>query len=152
MIARLALASVLAAVVVAQCDDSVRGGRAAAIPVTDAAAVARGKALYEKNCASCHGTRLEGQADWRRRLPNGRFPAPPHDRTGHTWHHPDDLLFGITKEGMEKFAPPGHVSDMPAFGRLLSDGDIRATLAYIESRWPEEVWKARREMLKNRNP
>ena len=55
----------------------------------DAAQVARGEALYAKHCASCHGANLEGQPDWKKRLANGRLPAPPHDMTGHTWHHPD---------------------------------------------------------------
>ena len=27
-----------------------------------------------------------------KRLPNGRLPAPPHDVSGHTWHHPDQVL------------------------------------------------------------
>ncbi|GAB4175284.1 MAG: hypothetical protein OHK0026_16570 [Rhodocyclaceae bacterium] len=151
MLPRLALASLLAALAVARCGDS---GRGAPVPVADAAAVTRGKALYERNCASCHGARLEGQADWRRRRPDGRMPAPPHDRSGHTWHHPDDVLFEIVKEGLVPGgnAPPGYLSDMPAFGRVLSDDEIRATLAYIESGWPEEVWQVRREILRNRKP
>ncbi len=86
------------------------------------------------------------------RLPNGRMPAPPHDESGHTWHHPDEVLFGITKEGLVpgKYGPPGYVSDMPAFGSILSDADIAAVLSYIQSRWPPEVQRAREEMLKNR--
>ncbi|MBZ0126585.1 MAG: c-type cytochrome, partial [Rhodocyclaceae bacterium] len=82
----------------------------------DAAKVARGQAVYAASCAACHGTRLEGQPDWRSRKPDGRMPAPPHDDSGHTWHHPDEILFGITKEGLVpgKYGPPGYVSDMPA--------------------------------------
>src|SRR5205807_2276140 len=49
----------------------------------DAALVARGKAIYAEHCAACHGANLEGQANWRSRLPNGRLPAPPHDASGH---------------------------------------------------------------------
>jgi hypothetical protein len=59
--------------------------------------LALGDKLYVQHCASCHGANLEGQPDWRKRLPNGRFPAPPHDATGHTWHHPDEVLFAVTK-------------------------------------------------------
>ena len=36
---------------------------------------------------------------------------------------------------------------MPAFGGVLSDPDIRAVLAFIESRWPPEVVKLRNEMI-----
>ena len=111
--------------------------------------LALGEKRYAQHCASCHGANLEGQPDWRKRLPNGRFPAPPHDASGHTWHHPDEVLFGITKHGLvPPYAPAGYESDMPAFGGKLSDQEIRAVLAYIESRWPPEVRKRRAEMLK----
>jgi mono/diheme cytochrome c family protein len=108
-----------------------------------------GEKLYAQQCASCHGANLEGQPDWRKRLANGRFPAPPHDASGHTWHHPDEVLFGITKHGLvPPYAPAGYESDMPAFGGKLSDQEIRAVLAYIESRWSAEVLRRRTEMLK----
>ncbi|HEX6137814.1 MAG TPA: cytochrome c, partial [Casimicrobiaceae bacterium] len=75
----------------------------------NAAQVARGKAIYEKSCASCHGRDLEGQPQWRTRAASGRMPAPPHDDSGHTWHHPDDILFGITKFGVTPpYGPPGY--------------------------------------------
>jgi len=76
------------------------------------------------------------------------MPAPPHDESGHTWHHPDAVLFGITKHGLipGKYAPPSYRSDMPAFGGTLSDEDIWAVLAYIKSSWPQEIRKAQREL------
>lgn len=95
-----------------------------------------GRQLYAANCASCHGADLKGQTDWKRRLPSGRLPAPPHDETGHTWHHSDQDLFTITKRGVGAIVP-GYESDMPAFDRLLSDAEISAVLAYIKSTWPE---------------
>ena len=102
----------------------------------DAAQVARGKALYEAQCAACHGRNLEGQPNWQTRLASGRMPAPPHDDSGHTWHHPDTILFGIVKFGLAPpYGPPGYQSDMPAFGNTLSDAEIRSVLAYIKSRW-----------------
>lgn len=106
---------------------------------SDAALVADGQRIYKAECASCHGAQLEGQANWRSRLPDGKLPAPPHDETGHTWHHPDRLLFETTKHGGAKNAPPGFVSGMPAFGEKLADREIWAALAYIKSRWPEPV-------------
>jgi mono/diheme cytochrome c family protein len=111
--------------------------------------LALGEKLYTQHCASCHGANLEGQPNWRKRLANGRLPAPPHDATGHTWHHPNEVLFGITKHGLvPPYAPAGYQSDMPAFDGKLSDQGIRAVLAYIESRWPPEVRQQRAEMLK----
>lgn len=98
--------------------------------------VAAGQLLYAKNCASCHGANREGQPDWRRRLDTGRMPAPPHDDTGHTWHHADRVLFQITKGGVGAVVP-GYESDMPAFGEVLTDAEIAAILVYIKSTWPE---------------
>ena len=119
----------------------------------DARQVARGKAIYELHCASCHGARLEGQPNWQAKLPSGRMPAPPHDASGHTWHHPDSILFGITKYGLVpgKFAPPGYQSDMPGFGQMLFDDEIWDVLAYIKSQWPPEIRKAQREIDSRRD-
>lgn len=100
----------------------------------------RGERVYQKFCALCHGANLEGQADWRQRQDNGRLPAPPHDETGHSWHHPDDVLFGITKFGLvPPYGPADYPSDMPAWGEVLSDADIWNVLTYIKSRWPERM-------------
>ena len=102
-----------------------------------AGVLALGQSLYAENCASCHGAKLEGQPDWKRRLANGRMPAPPHDASGHSWHHSDDELFRLTKEGVAAVAGGGYESDMPAFAGKLSDDEIRAVLSYIKSTWPE---------------
>jgi mono/diheme cytochrome c family protein len=112
--------------------------------------IAKGRQLYAVHCAACHGAKLEGQPKWRERLPNGRFPAPPHDATGHTWHHPDALLFNIVKNGIEPYAPAGYRSDMPAFAKTLADDDIRAVLAYIKSTWPDEQRKLQAQMNASR--
>ena len=83
---------------------------------------------------------FSGQPNWRQRRADGRLPAPPHDASGHTWHHPDAMLFGMVKEGFMTgvHAPAGYLSDMPAYGGLLDDREIAATLAYIKSTWPAE--------------
>src|SRR5258706_13441387 len=86
-----------------------------------------------RRIAACHGAKLEGQPDWRRRLSNGRMPAPPHDDSGHTWHHPDAVLFGITKKGaVPPYAPAGYESHMPAFAGKLSADWVWPGLAYIK--------------------
>jgi mono/diheme cytochrome c family protein len=120
-------------------------------PASDPAQLVLGEKVYVKHCAACHGAKLEGQPDWQKRLPSGRMAAPPHDETGHTWHHPDEVLFGITKHGMvPPYAPPGYPSDMPAFNGVLSDDEIRAVLAYIESHWKNpELLEARAEIIRN---
>jgi len=117
-------------------------------PPTDFQAGAR---LYAQHCGACHGMKLEGQPNWKQRLPNSRLPAPPHDESGHTWHHPDEVLFAITKHGLvPPYAPPGYASDMPAFAGTLTDREIRDVLAFIASRWTSrEVLEARAEMMRN---
>ncbi|MBT8410704.1 MAG: cytochrome c [Octadecabacter sp.] len=108
-------------------------------PYSDAQAVARGAQLYTENCAACHGASLEGQVDWRSPGENGRMPAPPHDETGHTWHHPDIQLFQIVKYGTAALVGNGYQSDMAAYGDMLSDRQILEVLAYIKSTWPEDI-------------
>ena len=105
----------------------------------DQAQVAQGQSIYAAQCARCHGANLQGQPNWQQRLANGRLPAPPHDASGHTWHHPDAQLFGITKHGLGPYAPAGYQSDMPAFEGTLSDDQIAAVLAYIKSKWPADI-------------
>ena len=105
--------------------------------VVAAADLERGAALYADHCATCHGPELEGQPDWRSPLPSGRLPAPPHDASGHTWHHSDDVLFRVVREGTAAVVGGGYESDMAGFGNVLSDPEIRTVLAYIKSTWPE---------------
>ena len=105
---------------------------------TDPKLVEEGRRIYSAECAACHGANLEGQPNWASRLPNGRLPAPPHDQSGHTWHHSDRALFNITKRGPAAY-PGGYVTDMPAFGNRLTDGQIAAVLAYIKSTWPKDI-------------
>ena len=105
----------------------------------DADTVSLGAEIYDQYCAECHGANLEGQPDWQVRDADGYLPAPPHDKTGHTWHHPDDQLFNITKYGTEAVVGGGYRSNMAAFGGVLSDDEIWAVLAYIKSTWPERV-------------
>nr|WP_245961284.1 cytochrome c [Neopusillimonas maritima] len=117
-------------------------------PFADQGRLLQGKTVYTANCAACHGANLEGQANWRERLDNGRLPAPPHDKTGHTWHHPDRLLVDMVKHGLVpgRTAPPGYESDMPAYGGLLTDEEIVAVIAYIKSTWPPRVLEAQKEV------
>lgn len=101
---------------------------------------AAGAALYQENCASCHGADLQGQPDWQSRGDDGRLPAPPHDETGHTWHHADGVLFDYTKlGGKAALALRGAEFDsgMPGFADQLSDDQIQGILRYIKSTWPD---------------
>lgn len=109
--------------------------------------VARGSGIYTQHCASCHGKNLEGDAEWQTRDAEGYLPAPPHDETGHTWHHPDRLLFDITKLGVAEAANlEDYQTRMPAFEGVLTNEEIIAVLSFIKAQWPEGVRERHDEM------
>ena len=114
--------------------------------------IVAGQSLYADNCASCHGTNLEGQPNWQSANADGVLPAPPHDGTGHTWHHGDELLFDYTKFGgaaaLEAMGVTGFNSGMPAFNATITDEGIWDILAYIRSTWSERE----REVQASRKP
>jgi mono/diheme cytochrome c family protein len=113
---------------------------------TDPETMALGASVYAANCASCHGADLEGQPQWRSPGDDGRLPAPPHDETGHTWHHDGDTLFRLTKYGTGALiGDPDYASNMPIYEGVLSDDEIVAVLSYIKSAWPEEIRAAHDE-------
>ncbi|MGB1346141.1 MAG: c-type cytochrome [Pseudomonadales bacterium] len=98
-----------------------------------------GKDVYAQQCAACHGANLEGQANWRQRDNKGYMPAPPHDANGHTWHHPDEYLFSVTKYGIEETLGREYPNNMPAYETHLTDKQIVAVLSYIKSTWSERI-------------
>ena len=121
------------------------------LPYDDAQSVSRGGMLYADNCASCHGADLQGASNWRQPDADGRMPAPPHDKTGHTWHHPDEVLFRLTKLGTAVVVGRGYESNMPGFSDTLSDQDILDVLGYIKSTWPQEIIEMHNDMTANTN-
>ena len=112
----------------------------------DPETVALGQTVYVEHCASCHGQNLQGQPNWQERDADGYLPAPPHDETGHTWHHPTAQLFEITKLGTEAIVGGGYKSNMIGFGDLLTDAEIHAVLAYIKSTWPRPIQERHDQM------
>lgn len=104
------------------------------LPALDSEKAAQGKILYAQYCANCHGANLEGAPNWKQSLPDGSLPPPPHDSSGHTWHHPDELLISITENGGD----PAYDSKMPAFKDQLSRDEITAILEFIKSKWGRE--------------
>ncbi|MCB1335883.1 MAG: cytochrome c [Roseivivax sp.] len=104
--------------------------------------VADGRALYAEHCAACHGADLSGAPDWQTPGADGKPGAPPHDATGHTWHHGDALLFDYVKNGGQvalRRRGVDYDSGMPGFGDALSDAQIEDILAFIRSTWTDEI-------------
>jgi mono/diheme cytochrome c family protein len=113
--------------------------------------VAAGKQVYGQYCASCHGAKGEGQIPAAPLVPDatGKIPAPPHDSTGHTWHHDDDLLKRIIHDGGLGGA---EFYEMPAFGAILTNQQIDDVLVYIKTLWTDEQrerQRARTEAIRN---
>ena len=105
----------------------------------DVSLVSLGQKIYLENCASCHGVKLEGQKNWQTRDDEGYLLAPPHDETGHTWHHTDEYLFLMTKYGIENIIGKKYLNNMPAYEDILSDKEIIAVLSFIKSSWPKKI-------------
>ncbi len=126
------------------------------LPYEDRAAIKLGQTIYKENCASCHGMNLEGQIGWQTEIVNGRRLAPPHDETGHTWHHPDELLYNMTKYGFEEMLGKKYPNNMPVYEDILSEGELLAVLGYIKSTWPEKIKAIHNEInqsyASNKNP
>ena len=116
----------------------------------DPSVVALGQQVYAAECAACHGAQLQGAPNWRVPGPDGLLPAPPHDATGHTWHHDGETLFRLTKYGVARLInDPDYVSNMPVYEDVLSDDEIIAVLSYIKSTWPDEI-RGRHDEMENR--
>lgn len=119
-----------------------------------------GQEIFAANCAVCHGPDGEGQPSWQIANDDGTLPAPPLNGDGHTWHHPDGLLYRIVSQGGAQFESPsdaGFKSAMPAFGDRLNHDEIIAVLTYIKSLWGNKVRmdisiRESQELLSERDP
>ncbi|GHD56490.1 hypothetical protein GCM10017083_36550 [Thalassobaculum fulvum] len=114
------------------------------------AQVALGHTLYDQHCAFCHGPDLAGKPGWDGDYPSGGRPPLPLDGTGAIARLGDRDLFDVTKFGGQPFSPPTYKNDMPGFEGRLADADIWAILAFVKSRWPEEVRERQKEAAKER--
>ncbi|MDH4107998.1 MAG: c-type cytochrome [Gammaproteobacteria bacterium] len=93
---------------------------------------ARGKRLYEANCAFCHAADGTGR-NW-----IGSFLEPrPRDLTASDFDLREDPagLAARIRAGL-----PG--TSMPAWGGVLADGDIDAIVAYLRAAFAPEVTRA----------
>ena len=138
-----ALALVAVSVSCGGGETSTAGGSAAVAPTASTGGVAAatatpaapGQVNYVTHCSACHGVSGEGQPNWLIPGPDGTLLAPPHDNTGHTWHHGDGYLFAVTKRGGSPFMMPGQPSGMPGFDAAMTDSEIVEVIEYIKGFW-----------------
>lgn len=106
---------------------------------------AAAQAIYAGHCATCHGAKLQGQADWQTPDDQGICPAPPPDETGHTWHHSNADLFDSTKRGGQAIVADlglkSFAGGMPGFAETLTDEEIRQVLAHIRATRSDRIHK-----------
>lgn len=107
--------------------------------------IARGRAIFQENCAVCHGPNAEGTPDWRKPRENGRYPPPPLNGTAHAWHHSTEELKRFILEG----GPPGE-GRMPGWKDKLAEQEIDDVLVWIKSLWPDEVYDTWYKRIENR--
>ena len=97
--------------------------------------VATGERLFRQSCAACHGQNAEATPDWKNTDAAGNYPPPPLNGTGHAWHHDLDLLRRTIREGGAKLG-----GKMPGFEGQLNPEEIDSILAFIQSKWPDDVF------------
>lgn len=105
------------------------------------AAVTQGARLFQEHCAECHGKLGEGAPNWRTPDENGKFRPPPLNGGGHMWHHPLPLLLSIIRDGT---AAQG--GTMPGWKEKLSDRDMVDVIAWLQSKWPKEIYQQWQQM------
>ena len=98
--------------------------------------VTLGQQVFAQNCAACHGANAEATPNWKQTDANGHYPPPPLNGTAHAWHHSLPVLREQINQGG---APVGGV--MPAFKGVLSDAEIDQTIAYFQSKWPDDLYQ-----------
>lgn len=130
----------LLALGLAACSDSTPGRHApgpGAPRVSDPEQVARGGEVFRTHCSACHGHRAQGAFNWQKLGADGKFPPPPLDGSAHAWHHSMAWLQDTIRNGTVSRG-----GGMPGWSRVLSDAEIDAVIAYFQSLWPEEIYRA----------
>lgn len=144
--AKIKCMTMMAIVVLSGCDAGPEGDRRSTIPgfsgpdivrQVDAEQLALGEQVFARHCATCHGEAGQGHPQWRLPGPDGLYPPPPLDGSGHSWHHSTEWLRNMIRNGSE----PGR-GNMPAWRAVLSDTQIDAVIVWFQSRWPDPVYAA----------
>ena len=97
---------------------------AAAMGADSDSAQSKGKALYQKNCASCHGATGRGDGKAAQSL---NPPPRSFEKTLPTLKRRDAMEIIVEGKGQ-----------MPAWGDVLSSKDVKAILDYLDKLYPKK--------------
>ncbi|MFQ6023847.1 MAG: c-type cytochrome [Acidiferrobacterales bacterium] len=100
----------------------------------DPKAVVLGNKLYEKHCQVCHQKDGVGEnpIPWSIRNPE-YLTAMPLNETSHAWHHSDEELVKMIREGLRR------TNRMPAWKSVLSEKEAYDIVSYIKSLWSPRI-------------
>lgn len=109
--------------------------------------LARAQYNYNFYCAHCHGYSGDGQgaSSEQHTLSLGYKTVPRHDSQGHTWEHPDQLLYETIKYGVQS---PLNLYPMTEYGSRLTDDEIWGIIAYIKRFWTPQQQRHQREVTR----
>lgn len=116
---------------------------------SDRQEVDTGRLIYQQQCAACHGVKGEGQPGWKKRDALGELLPPPHDPTGHTWKHPDAMLYKTIRDGWRDPFNKTRRLTMPAYKDTLAPQEIRAVISYLKTLWTPQQRRIQREESKH---
>jgi mono/diheme cytochrome c family protein len=131
----VAAMSFLIIILLAGCSSEVTNDATMKVRWYTAAQVVEGRGLFQSHCAVCHGESAAATTDWRTTNDDGAYPPPPLNGTAHAWHHPMSVLAETIAAGGVPF---GGV--MPGFRDVLDNSEARATIAYFQSFWSDEIY------------
>lgn len=109
-------------------------GQSESEPLVDPDTLALGEAVYNQNCAACHGETGNGHAA----VPQ----APALNDREHAWHHPDGQLQQVVMNG-------GQI--MPPFRDKLTTEETIAVIRYIQTWWRPDQLRSQ-QALSQQNP
>ena len=98
--------------------------------------VASGTPLFEQHCSGCHGDSAQGDSNWQTARPDGSYPPPPLNGSGHAWHHPLTQLDATIANGGTH---PG--ASMPGFAQLLNKPERLTVIAAFQSYWDAPTYR-----------
>lgn len=109
-----------------------------------------GERVYNSSCTACHKPNMAGQDDWKIPFADGSLKAPPLDETGLLVSYTDDEIEQKIRLGANSLNEEMRsLSNMPSYDTILSDDEIDAVIAFIKSRWPDEVRDAQSQISVN---